>query len=1279
MPGTIELSIPPRRRRWWPRCVGLIVIFGVIAAFAPTIVAKTPLRDVILNRILAGPVIAGTLTSDSASLGWLSPVTFSGVTILSHTGQPVATGGTLTSSLNIISLIRSNGDYGEFTLTHPVLIVECRTDGTNIEDLIAPIFAPSDEPEAENRVGVVFRIAEGQLQIAGSTATQIPQFDFSVAVPRPRHEPVALTYQISGTGHTTGSFEFGSISTAKLTAQDFAMESVAPLVRRFRPDTELRGQVTADVSWSWGTTPAGVPSLSVDGRIDVANLDLVSSEWNGDHVRLERLGMPLKLTRTGDVLTVESAQLVCDAGKISGHGVMDLTAPWPRLLDRPDQTLTADIDLAKLASLVPNLLRLRDGTELHSGRATLEFATTAGKNGHIGWQGTLDTQSLQGTRDGQALAWNQPLQARFAGRTRADGMPVFDTLECRSDFASIAARGSLESLEATAKVDLDRLAQHLREFVHLGTLQLSGTADVALTTVRRGEDNVNVEGTVKLNQFIIDDGTGGRLEEPQLNVLLVAAGQLPGENPARIDSGTLKIGAGKDRLELVLLEPITDLRTLQSGKWTGHLSGDLARWQSRLGSWVTLPAGWKISGANDTNLMVSLNSKRDFTITATTTVSQFSFRDGQGKTANEASAKLTLQTTGQLLDTKSIRVDTGTVTFLSGTDRLDLKLLDPISDLEHLGSGRLSTQISGDLSRWRRRLQPWYELPQEWMLAGTGTLQGTVTMSPNEIRADTVQGTLKSLRFQGIGLLIHEPEVQTNSRVVLDRKSGTLSLGDLQFSSGTASFASRSIVLTPTRAGGLTGGGTVSVTANLNRVLSTVGLDVQDPTLAVAGLASGTVKFDLKTGGNLSFDSQLAVEKLVIGPAKDPTWTESELAVTARGNWGITDEKLTFTNFRGGREGLFVEGKGHVSDLSNTMNVLLDGSMTYDLAKLEPTLRNYLGRGATISGSGTRPFALRGPFSSGGKDVAVQIGGQRGDMNRPPVTSRPKPSTLSPWDKLTGNASVGWKAIRAFGFQVGPSELAAALANGNVKLSTIDATFGGGKVRIQPTLILNAPHFDLTIAPGRIVEKANITPENLDGTLGALGYALPALADVAQAKGQVSFHLTDVAKIPLADTSKASVKGTLTVHSAEVTPGPLVTEILTLLNADKKVLATAAEQTVPIVIQDGIVYHSDFKLNIGRTVVTTRGGVGLGGKLVMQIVIPFPPEVAETLFKNNPRIREALLKQEILLPVTGTIGKPRLDPSAFRNVVQQLVRNATRDAAGNLLGDLLKKGLRPQP
>lgn len=1267
---------PRRRRRWLLRLAGLTVLMAAAIWFAPAIVAHTGLRDSILNRILSGPILAGTVSSESASLGWFSPVAFHGVTIVDPSGQVVAQGGSLTSSKSLLELARADREYGEFTLSGTTLTVACRADGTNIEDLIAPLFAPSEEPS--DPVGVVFRIADSKVILTETDHPDRPleTFDLAVSVTPSPSEPIRLTASVSGPGRVGAEFVFGTPSTAKLTAEGFPIETVSAVVRRFAADTNAAGRLTTDVTLTWDET-----SLSVAGRTDVADLDLAAPWLGPDRLKLTRAGLPAKLSLNGDILTIDSAKLACDVGIASASGVIDLSKPITHAVDRPDQKLSAEVDLAKLAALLPNLVQIREGTELQSGRVTLAIATRADPKGGTGWEGSLDATSLKGVREGQPLAWDEPLQVSFAGRTRPDGLPEFDRLECRSDFVGLAVRGSPERLEGSAKLDLDRLSNHLAEFVDLGGATLAGTADVTLIAVRTPE-SASLSSTAKLVRFVLDDGRGGRLSEPALDLTLAASGQWPN----RLDTGSLQITAGEDRLEVKLLEPIRDLRSIETGKVNATLAGNLARWQSRVGRWVALPAGWSISGNGDVAINAELRPGREAIATATANLTRFSLNDGDGRRMTEPTLLVKATGSGRFPETGPARLERGQLQVTAAGDTAEVALLEPIADLEKLTSGKLSAKLGGDLSRWRNRLGPLAQLPADWILAGTGTIATNVNLASDTIQANEVQADLTRLQFHGFGLLVDEAAVRTECGIALDRKTGTIAVSDLKLASETASLATRSLSFTPNESGNYHGGGAVAVSTRLDRALKTAGLVIDDPALAVSGLASGTIGLTLKPKGSLNFDADTTVTKLLIGPANDPTWSEPSVKVAGKGDWNLESNKLSLTSFAGGRDGLVVAGKGSVDELNRAVKLDLEGTITYDLAKLEPQLREFLGKGATVKGMGTKPFRVSGPLV-GGQSLAVNVGGLSAIKGRRPSVPPTQPAKVPtpvdvsglPLNQLNGNAAVGWEMIKAFGFDVGPAEMSAAMANGTVQLTPLDATFGGGRVRVNPTLKLNSPNYDLTIAPGRIVEKANLTPDALDGTLGALGYALPALADVAQAEGLISFEVADGTKIPLGDVNKTSLTGTLTVHSATVSPGPLVTEILTLLNAERKVLATATEQRVPIVIKDGIVYHDNFKLQVEKTTVTSRGGVGLDGRLGIQVEIPFPPGVAEQVFKGTPRIRDALLRQTIRINVTGTIDKPQLDQGTFRNTVQQLVREATKDAAGNLLGDLLKKGLAPPP
>src|SRR4051794_38584735 len=65
---------PPksRRKRWLVRLLPLVTLLALTVWFAPTIVAKTELRNWFARKALAD--VRGSVEVGGASLGWLSPV-----------------------------------------------------------------------------------------------------------------------------------------------------------------------------------------------------------------------------------------------------------------------------------------------------------------------------------------------------------------------------------------------------------------------------------------------------------------------------------------------------------------------------------------------------------------------------------------------------------------------------------------------------------------------------------------------------------------------------------------------------------------------------------------------------------------------------------------------------------------------------------------------------------------------------------------------------------------------------------------------------------------------------------------------------------------------------------------------------------------------------------------------------------------------------------------------------------------------------------------------------
>ena len=265
----------------------------------------------------------------------------------------------------------------------------------------------------------------------------------------------------------------------KFAANGFALESLAPLLRRFELDLSLTGSLTADLTATWGND-----SASIDGTLGGKSLSFSGPWLNGDTLRLASADLPLKVTMTGRAVRVERADLTSDIGNISVSGAFDPAEPLDKLLDRPGAKLDATIDLAKLAAKLPKLLRVREGTEIREGKLVVKVESKATPSG-ASWTGDVNTSALKATRDGREVSWDEPLSVEFAGRFQAGQLPTFHKFVCQSDFVAINAQVSPDSVRAAANVYLDRLAVRLADFFDLGGAALDGRGTATLVATAR--------------------------------------------------------------------------------------------------------------------------------------------------------------------------------------------------------------------------------------------------------------------------------------------------------------------------------------------------------------------------------------------------------------------------------------------------------------------------------------------------------------------------------------------------------------------------------------------------------------------------------------------------------------------------------------------------------------------------------------------------------------------------------------------------------------------------
>jgi hypothetical protein len=252
---------------------------------------------------------------------------------------------------------------------------------------------------------------------------------------------------------------------------------------------------------------------------------------------------------------------------------------------------------------------------------------------------------------------------------------------------------------------------------------------------------------------------------------------------------------------------------------------------------------------------------------------------------------------------------------------------------------------------------------------------------------------------------------------------------------------------------------------------------------------------------------------------------------------------------------------------------------------------------------------------------------------------------------------------------MGPGELAARVENGVGTVSPITATFGGGRVHLEPRLKLDTAPGEVSFAKGRVVEKAKLTPAVC---AGAVGYALPVVANAAQAEGEISFDLDDN-RVPLADPTGAVVRGRVLVHKAAVSAGPVISEVVQLLGEPAPRVVLASEMTVPVRVEGGRVHHENLTLTVNGYAVKTTGSVGFDGTLALVADVPIPGTVPG--LNSNPALKKALEGKVIRVPIGGTMAKPAVDRAAFHSAVAAAARGAAKDAVKDVGRDLFNREL----
>jgi hypothetical protein len=259
-----------------------------------------------------------------------------------------------------------------------------------------------------------------------------------------------------------------------------------------------------------------------------------------------------------------------------------------------------------------------------------------------------------------------------------------------------------------------------------------------------------------------------------------------------------------------------------------------------------------------------------------------------------------------------------------------------------------------------------------------------------------------------------------------------------------------------------------------------------------------------------------------------------------------------------------------------------------------------------------------------------------------------------------------------YGFQIGPGELKTRLTGGTLQAEPLQVSCNQGTLTMQPELRMAARPMEFRLAASKLADHVQ-----LDAAVcrSALKYVVPIIASATQSQGQFSIEL-DGCRIPLGDLPRAEIGGRVIVHSATMTPGPIVEQLTPMLSTPPTLVHIPPETVIDFRMTEGRIYHKGLVLALPEGQVSTFGSVGLDDSVKIMVEFSVPLS-----WLPKSAVTDAIRKQKLQVPMGGTLDAPRIDFAELARVKNQVLGNLARGVLqggvgelGNQLDRLIKPG-----
>lgn len=1247
-------------RKW------LIIIVVVLAAvllflsLLPMIASSQWGKGRVLGA--ATPHIPGELSVDTWSLSWFGDQKITGISYSDpDTGVQVGT-TEVTVAKGLFSFLLDRGNVGTVTVTRPdiqIRLPESATEDTKSKPLPNQDNNGTDNVEP-SQSGVEKGRAAEPLRLPPISGRMVI-VDGVIAVVRPDKgaEPVAkdingeinivsledpVTYSLilaspSGEGNFSGDGKVmlqgaddfpGSIQTSgDLLIKNWDISQLLDLAAAFGSAPAGKGILDSEISFDGSLNER----VTVNGTIDLANLELFGGPLGDDKPFIEKTSIVLSLSTDLDSLELSSLEL---SSPLADGSLSALVAA-----DGAQQfTTDLRINLQKVAEQLPHTLNLQEGLQITDGTIELEGQAHLDQ-GENRFQANALVDGLSGVRDSKKISLAEPFSLSLKGQQGKGGLNL-ENFSVTSSFLQGEGQGNLNDMQLSLNADLGAALAEISQFIALQDYQAKGQLVLSVKSQRKDEKTVGLVALVDADKLIVKQADTVIIPEKPLKIevnadlLLSSEFVFGGASVAKLGYQSW-LGSGALTGQDIVIDPEQKLNKI--GQLAGNGQLKLNELASMLKSLGLLPETFAPRGDSRFQIKLSGAGGRFQIEELLLDSPKFSMQKGGSRLVPESGLKI--RSTSELImgdDGSLSAVNNPTLAYESwlGNGTIQAAALDvPTSKVDELVfAGRTNlnmlTALLSDLEL----------LPPDLSFSGWETSSLKMDYSPEQIDLASLHTEIEDF------VLTQEGKTYRDKKLVIE-------------TSGSVDMVNRKAALRPVHIDSANGRVSFEqlVVGDWNNLLDTLDSAGQArfDLSTILGAASDWVTLppDISTAATVDLNWTAAaqsgaehrysfsadLDKFSLGRGDLQALADEQVSVKLDGTRNPTSGKVALNQLSISSTPLNFDAAGSwTTSTEDDTELAFKGDLGMDLARIATLIRTFTELDLEMAGNSQRPFEL-------GLKVNQE---QRQKW----------------WQHTDFSGAFQADLIRVLGVELRGLEIPVLLSDGYGK-AEVEGSVNQGTLLLQPHLDLVSYPPVLTIPDDSLVlDRMQITQEMANQLLARIH---PLFMGAGQLSGFVDLTL-DRFRWPLGkeNLNDLQFSGKMDFEDVRLDSSALLGSLLSALRVQDRGLDLSGRQ-IQFVCKDGRIETNPLRTNLGDSELVISGSLGL------DTTIDYLAQVEVTRQLVGGDLYKYLEGTVIHVPVGGTLEKPDISANTVQRAVTDLINQAGQKKLQEAAGNLLKK------